>query len=504
MSDIPDPAFAAVSLITHREAWSYARPGAAIGLSPIPAHARRPRSSRGKETGTKMSSALRGLALLFRSDATNRRALMYTAASLVASAVNCLYYPAMGHLVRVEEYGELQVILAFVVQLNTITIGLSIVNVNLIANNDGTEGVSLVIALQRAAFWTAVAVSVVLCGTAGWLKAYFHFASSWPFLLIVPILLVQVVSSFWTGYLQGRRDFVGVFAYGLSIGAGKLLFSAALVAAGLSLLGGIAGFILALLFGLAVTRYAARHPPPRLRQALAWPNAGEWRAVRRHLAYVTEVVVTIFAMSLLLSVDTLLVKHLFPSRFAGRYAGAATTARIIFFAAAPLVTVMLPSISLADRPGARRVFRHTMAITVAICAIGVGCAALFAGPILAILLGGEFVPCASWLAPLGLVASAATVTNVMLNYLLALRSHAAVVVGLTSLVVAAPLILTFHATVLQIVGSTSAGLLAGHVVFCVVFFLDGRSVLRPPADGPHIAEPTPARPISRAGADRHS
>lgn len=435
-------------------------------------------------------------------DEKNRIALMYTAVSLVASAINYSYYPAMGHLLHLAEYGELQVIISIVMQFGTITICLSVINVNLIANNDRDESVSLVIALQRAAFWFAVAISAALFAVTESLKAYFHFSSTWPFLLIAPILLVQVVSSFWIGYLQGHRDFIGVSAYGLSIGAGKLFFSAALVAAGLGLFGGIAGFALGLLSGLAITRCAARRPLPRLRQALLWPNDRERRVVRTHFAYVAEVVVTLFAMSLLLSIDTLLVKHLFSRRFAGQYAGVATVARITFFAAAPLVTVMIPSISLDDRAGARKVFRHTMAITLGICAIGVAGTVLFSSAILAMLLGPGFVPRWSWLPPLTLMASSATVTNVMVNYLLALRSHGGVVVSLASLAVTALMIPAFHATVFQIIGSTLTGLLAGQLVFCVFFLHERKIARRPLVDGRRLLGQIPERATSHVTEDR--
>lgn len=403
------------------------------------------------------------------SDTINRDAVFFTAACLVASIFNYLYYPAMSHLVDLEGYGELQVVTSLVLQLNTVTLGLNLINVNLIANGEGDGGASVIAPLQRMVFWITVGAGTVIGLASGWLKSYFHFASAWPFLLLVPVLLIEVVSAFWIGYLQGNRHFAGVSANALSIGTGKLLFSVLLVVAGLGVSGGVLGMALGLAAGLAVTKLVAGRRLPPLRHALMWPGRGERAALRPHLPYAIEVIVTLVATSVLVSIDVLLVKHLFPSRFAGRYAGVATVSRIIFFASAPLVAVMLPSITLKDRATGRDVFRRTLTMTAVICVIGVVFCSLFSSWILTLFLGSAFAGSAGWLPLLSLVASLAGMTNVMVNYLLALRSHGALAVSTVSLAVAVPLIVIHHATVPQIVTSTCAGLLVGQILFCAVF-----------------------------------
>src|SRR4051812_16346458 len=91
-----------------------------------------------------------------------RNGLIYTSASLVTSALNYLYYPVMGHLIPLAEYGELQVVVSFILQLSMITIGLNLINVNLVANFDERENVSLMVALQKLAFWFSVAICVTI------------------------------------------------------------------------------------------------------------------------------------------------------------------------------------------------------------------------------------------------------------------------------------------------------------------------------------------------------
>jgi O-antigen/teichoic acid export membrane protein len=399
---------------------------------------------------------------------------MYVGASLTASAVNYLYYPTMSHLLRVEEYGELQVIASFILQLNTITISLYLINVNLVANYDKGENIPLMVALQKVAVWFSVTTCAAIAIASGLLKAYFHFASSWPFLLIIPVLLMEVSSALWVGYLQGHGDFVSISVYGISAGCGKIFFSMILALLGFGAAGGVLGLAFGFALSIAILRLTAGHPLPRLRQTLCWPRSQELRALRAHAVYSAEVIVSLVITSLLLSVDVFLVKHLFPDRFAGQYAGVATVARIIFYASAPLVAVMLPSITLKDRLAGHVSFRRALIITLAICLSGLITFGLFSSELLTLLLGRSFAESSRWLLPLSIVAGLVAITNVMVNYLLALRSHGAIVVSLVSLAVAVLLVLLRHATVFQIVTSTSLGLLAGQLTFGLIFALSVR------------------------------
>jgi O-antigen/teichoic acid export membrane protein len=404
-------------------------------------------------------------AVRYKEDSFYRHALLFTVANLTASVINYAFYPLMGRLIGVQGYGELQIVTSFLLQLTTVFVGLNLINVNIFTNHDEHERKALMVALQKALFWLMVFLSVAVAIASPFLQKFFHFSSALPFLFIIPSLLIDAVSIFWTSYLQANRDFFSLSAYSIVTAGGKLLFAAGLVAVGVGVAGGVGGIALGLIAGLLCVRFTTRHTLPNLTQTLRVPSKHELTLIKSHLVYILEVIIALIGMSVLLSLDTMLVKHLFDADFAGQYAGVSTVARIIFFASSPIVTVMLPAISLRALRQSQAAFLRTIALSAGICAAGFAVFALFPHFILRIFLGEAFATHSNWLPLLALVAILVTLTNIIINYLLALRSHLAILISIFSVLVAGSLITWHHATVPQIVASACAGLVCGQLIF---------------------------------------
>ena len=435
----------------------------------------------------------------FKSDSFYRHALIFTLASLITSGLNYLYYPIMGRLIGISGYGELQVVTSFLLQLTTVFTGLNLISVNIVANHDERQSKALIIALQKAVFWFIAIACVGIVLASGVFKNFFQFDSSWPFVLLVPSLLVDAVAVFWTAYLQAKRDFTSLSFYTVLTGLGKIVFSVLFVKLGLGVAGGILGIAAGLWCSLIAVRLITKHELPPLLSTLTWPKKHELVLIKRHLDFIVEVIVALIGMSVLLSIDVLLVKHLFTPDFAGHYSGVSTVARIIFYASSPLVSVMLPAITLHHMQKSKQAFYRTVGISLAICLAGLAIFSLFAHPIMSLLLGKQFASSSSWLPMLSILAVLVTLTNIIVNYLLALRSHLALIISLVSLGLAAGLISWHHGSVGQIVTSASISVLAGQLVFWIAYWVRGGKFGRPL---PEIAntghEDTPVIPPANA------
>lgn len=404
-----------------------------------------------------------------RNDAFYRNAILFVSASLITSGLNYLYYPIMGRMLGIESYGELQVVTSFLLQLTTVFTGLNLISVNIVANHDEQKSKALIVALQKSVFWfvTIACVGVLLLSSK--LEQFFHFGSAWPFILLTPALLVDAIAVFWTAYLQGKHDFKSLSIYSILTGVGKIFFSVLFIMLGMGVVGGILGIVVGLWVSLLAVRLITKHELPPLLQTLAWPKKHEVALIKNHVVFIISVIVSLIAMSILLSIDVMLVKHFFSPEFAGQYSGVSTVARIIFYASAPLVAVMLPAITLSKLQESRQAFHRTLTISFTVCLGGLLLFSIFAHPLMRILLGEEFAKAASWLPLLSVIALLVTITNVIVNYLLALRSQLALWISLLSLTVATSLLILNHDTINQIVLSTSVGLLAGQLVFWVVY-----------------------------------
>jgi O-antigen/teichoic acid export membrane protein len=427
---------------------------------------------------SKLAATLRSARANFKSDAFYRHALMFMAASLITSVLNYIYYPIMGRMIGVEGYGELQVLTSFLLQLTTVFIGLNLISVNIVANHDERESKALIIALQKVVFWFVALACVGVLLVSPQLKHFFHFSSSWPFVLLIPSLLVDAIAVFWTAYLQAKRDFTSLSFYTILTGGGKIVFSVLFVKLGLGVAGGILGIAAGLWLSLIAVRLITKHELPPLLQTLAWPKRHEINLIKRHVTFIVEVIVALIGMSVLLSIDVMLVKHLFSAEYAGQYSGVSTVARIIFYASAPLVSVMLPAITLRSLKASKQAFYRTLGLSMTICVAGLLVFTLLSHFIMRVLLGEQFAAASSWLPLLSVVALLVTVTNIMVNYLLALRSHLALVISLTSLALATILIFLHHDTINQIVASASIGLLAGQAIFWVATFVTRGNLVR--------------------------
>ena len=404
-----------------------------------------------------------------RNDRYYRNALLFVSASLITSGLNYLYYPIMGRMLGLESYGELQVVTSFLLQLTTVFTGLNLISVNIVANHDEEQSKTLIVALQKTVFWfvTIACIGVLLASPA--LEQFFHFGSAWPFILLTPALLVDAIAVFWTAYLQGKHDFKSLSIYSILTGAGKIVFSVVFILMGMGVAGGILGIVVGLWLSLLAVRFVTKHELPPLLQTLSWPTKHEITLIKHHLGFIVEVIVSLIAMSILLSIDVMLVKHFFSPEFAGQYSGVSTVSRIIFYASAPLVAVMLPAITLRNLQTNMQAFHRTLAISVTVCLAGLLLFSVFAYPIMRILLGNDFARASSWLPLLSIIALLVTLTNVIVNYLLAVRSHLALWISLVSLVASGILLVLHHATIYQIVFSTSAGLVLGQTIFWATY-----------------------------------
>lgn len=419
-----------------------------------------------------------------KTDKFYRHALLFVVASIITSGLNYLYYPVMGRMLGLEGYGELQVVTSFLLQIMTVFVGLNLISVSIVSNQVERESRALIIALQKAVFWFVVIACMGVLLASSQLQDFFHFNSSWPFVLIIPSLLIDAIAVFWTAYLQAKRDFISLSIYSVATGLTKIILSALFIKLGLGVAGGILGIAAGMCASLIIVRLVTNHELPPLMETIKLPRKHDLQLIKKHVIFIIEVIVALISMSVLLSIDVMLVKHFFSAEFAGQYSGVSTVARIIFYASAPLVSVMLPAIILHNLKASQQAFTRTLLISIGICTAGLLLFSAFSHFIMRTLLGADFAQASSWLWVLSIVAMLVTVTNIIVNYLLALRSHLALLISLTSLGSAVVLIAWRHDSVYQIATATIISLLVGQAIFWLAYLVKRGKIVQ--------QEPSPA------------
>ena len=399
-----------------------------------------------------------------------RNATLYTVASLVASVLNYVYYPILARMVGAAEFGELQIVTSLLLQLSTVFAGLNLISISLVSNNNGPQGRQLIIALQKAIIWLFFFIFLVVIISSPLLASYFHFRTPVPFMLMAPALLISAMTIFWTAYLQAKEDFLSLSAYALATSLGKIIGSVLLVFLGYQASGAAAGISIGLCIGLVSLLRTARHPLPPLLKTLAAPTKNELAVVRKHARFIGSVIVSLVILSTLLSVDSLIVKRLFDPNFAGNYAGVSTLAKVIFFASAPLVGIMLPAIKLGKASANNWVFWKTLRLSLFVSLCGLLVFSLFPAETTRIFLGEKFVNASQYLPLISLLNVLSTLLNIQLNYVLALRDEVGPVLIFIALGLSLALTSLYHADIYQIVISLCVALGVSQGFFWIYYW----------------------------------
>ncbi len=375
-----------------------------------------------------------------------RHNAIFLIGSILVGVCNYAYYPVLARLLEPGHYGEVQALASLFTQLILFLVVLSQVTVNIVANyQDEAKKRAVIFELEKLALLIGVVVTILFV-MSGWkLKMVFQFESTWPLLLLLAALLINIPAAFRSAYLRAHKKF-GAVSVGLLAGSfGKIVLSALLVMAGFEVLGAIWGIVLAQVLALMYATYKAGQlgfmKPPGATY-FSKPNI---KVLVPELKYALLVLTGSLAITVLSTVDIFIVKHYFDPHTAGLYAGVSTVAKIIFFLTASVAQVLLPSIKL-DQPTATN--RQLLLKSIALASILGGGALLvftfFARTIVQGFMGATYLEYTSLLPALSLAMFLISILNVIISYYLALRKFQIGIVVAIGTIVTVGFMLAFH------------------------------------------------------------
>jgi len=384
-----------------------------------------------------------------------RHNVIFFMGSLFISALNYLYYPILGRLMSTTDFGETQTLVSLFLQA---TIFLSVVGnvaVNIVTNERNTALRNRIIyELEYSAMLITLTILAVMVAFIPQLKTFLQFDQVGPFFVLALALVVSVPGALRGAYLRGTLAFGQLSVAGILGSLTKILFSTAFVLLGFRTLGAIGGLVAAQILALAYSAWQAHrlglHKPPHLK---LWRKP-DLALIRPHLRYALLVLVVSLVSTTLFSFDIIAVKHYFPPAVAGRYAGIATIARIIYFLTASIATVLLSSVKLESGAAANR--RLLARSDLLQAAIGGGTLLVFTlAPdlITRLLIGARYVDVAYLLPKLSLALFILAFVNLLFNYDLALRRTSTALVSILGAVAMGIFVAMHHASLGAVVDS---------------------------------------------------
>lgn len=380
-----------------------------------------------------------------------RHNLVYFAGTMIFGALSYLYYPILGRLMAPASFGEVQTLITIFLQYTIFLNVLDLVVINVLVSYESKQlARRVVLELEKLA--TIVGLLLVLLALifSGPLKTFLQFQSRWPFALVGIAGVIAIPFIFRSGYLQSQKRFAHVTGANIVSAGGRLILGVALVILGFGTLGAMWGLVFAQLVALAFAAMAARRYG--FQDTLRLHSLPNMRLMRPELTYAGLVLAGSLTVTLLYSVDVLVVKHYFDARTAGLYAGISVTARILFFLTASVAQVLIPSVS-RQKPASQnqRTLLHSLGLLTALG--GAALLVFYAAPelIIRILLGRTYLTYAGLLPRLSIAVFIVSLINLLVIYHTALRRYIVALIALIGSALTLGLMVLNHATLSAVV-----------------------------------------------------
>lgn len=312
--------------------------------------------------------------------------------------------------------------------------------------------------LNRRSWVIGLLCALLVGGAATFWQTFFHTTSAWIFVIFAIGLPFYFVQGIDRGLLQGQMHFGRLaLTYQVEMWV-RLLVGLLLVMVGWAAHGAVLGLTLSIVATWIVARTVGnslRHDPT-IRGTFSSPDQhatlapAEQRAL---LAFALPVLIVETSLILINNSDVLIVKRFFDSVSAGHYAALALVGRIVFFGTWSVVLTLFPLV--AQKEQRREAHRHllwtALGMVFTVSAIIVAGTALVPNLIIQILFGAAYLPIAPLLWLYALATALFALSNVVINYHLALGHRTGAVLALAAGACQVVMLIVFHATLYQVV-----------------------------------------------------
>ena len=172
--------------------------------------------------------------------------LIYFSGSMVVSVINYAFYPIIGRLLSVQEFGEMQVLIALVTQVGLVLAALATVITHTTASAENEDTARKTITELRSVI-LFLAVPLIFLGllTIPFLQKYLHYNATLPFIALFASVFISIIATFNNATLQGQKRFKQISFMGILQALSKLIIAVVLIYVGFGVLGGMLGILFA-------------------------------------------------------------------------------------------------------------------------------------------------------------------------------------------------------------------------------------------------------------------
>lgn len=385
--------------------------------------------------------------------------LIFFVGTMFISVFNYLYYPVLGRIVTVTDFGEIQAVISIFMQLGIVLTAFGYVITNIVSNTQNSDETNrIILHLEQIMLVVSIIALPLLIAGAFLFQEQFKLHSVFPIFLVGLLITINIPSTSRSYILQGERKLKEVSIAGITYAAGKLVISVGLIYILTNdIVAAVLGYIIAQIATLIYLQVKLREKYFPLQRTLNVTHirgidTAQRKLVRAEMIYGLMILLVMSGLTLIYSSDTILARLFFDPYTLGLYSGVSSVARIIFFVTASVAGVLVASVKLRARAADnKKILLRSAAIIFAVGGLAAFAFCLMPNLFIGILVGPEYVSGAVWLPLLSIVMLLCSLNNLLAIYQIALRKYLAVIPVAVGVVVLAIGLSLYHSTVEQFI-----------------------------------------------------
>lgn len=336
--------------------------------------------------------------------------------NLLASALNYGYQILLARVLSVESFGAMYVIFSLMLIMavpgNTFTM-LSSKEVAVCCDEGRLlDAWGYIRNLTRK-------VSVFSCGVFlfglllyALLRILLKLDDIWVLILTVLSCALGYYHPLFSGCMSGLKRFLFLGGYGLMIPAYKLLGLAAVPlllheADKLRLL------LLSIVVGSLATAAIGYH---YLQKRLSTGGGSRSTPVRYDKTLWLESFLINISFAVYINIDAIMVRHIGGEELSGIYSAASLFGKMLYYCAASVGTVLLPTVATADNSQTAPLLKKTLFIAGGVSVLGLSLLNLLKRPFIQIIYGAKYLPAAEYMGLVSLLSLSIALLTILTNY----------------------------------------------------------------------------------------
>lgn len=363
------------------------------------------------------------------SNAFLRNSVILFAGGMIANALNYVFHLAVGRMVSVEIYGEVESLISFMSIISVPAMALTMLATKYAAcskaENDKKSSRNLLAYLNKKVSLFFSPIFLLALAATPFLKIFLKLDSNVPLILMWVSMFLSFYFSITGGILSGWQKFKEASFAGVYGAAAKLIAGIILVKLGFALNGVIGSFLLGSAVSYAASIFALKFIFKKTvykgeEEGKQSENSVDFVSLKK---YVLPVFLGNLAIAIFGNIDMVVAKHNFDAVTAGQYGALAIVSKIIFFATGAIATALF-SMSAENehtKNNSLAIFKNAVFLVSAVSLVSALFYFLFPELILGLLFGNKYNEVSGLLGWFAILATIFSLVNLILQYLLSIH-----------------------------------------------------------------------------------